>query len=128
MTKDYKSSKDFFVKEINSTTLNSYMFVGSPFSKGGDYRVDIMRHLDFRTKNSPEYTITIRKVRKDAPGEIETPLSKVKKNFGGLGSEINLRGHGKRMKGQEGAWIDRYADKNLTYEKSEVLNCSQSTA
>ena len=63
MSTDYNRSGDYNEKTVNKLNSNWYYFIDSIFkSGGGKHKVDVIKHLDFRTKNVPEYTITISKL------------------------------------------------------------------
>lgn len=63
MSTDYNRSDDYDEKTINKHSENWYYFIDSFFKNNNDkYKIDIIKHLDFKTKNTPEYTITLSKV------------------------------------------------------------------
>ena len=47
---------------INQANNNWYYFIDKIFKGSGEkYKVDIIKHLDYKTTNRPEYTVTISK-------------------------------------------------------------------
>ena len=47
---------------INQSNNNWYYFIDKIFKGSGEkYKVDIIKHLDYKTTNRPEYTVTISK-------------------------------------------------------------------
>lgn len=62
MSTTYNRSGDYNEKSINKSSENWYYFMDKVFSNSGDlYKVDMIKHIDHKTDNSPEYTITISK-------------------------------------------------------------------
>jgi len=113
LSKDYNKSGRFNQfdgngSNVTPSTKDAFFFLGQPFTKDHTlYRVDMMKHIDFRTTGDPEYTVMISKVdnvHKD-------------RTFGGLGTGIHLRGR-KGPSTRTGG----------TFNKAEVLKCSQPLA
>ena len=113
LSRDYNRSGKFNQfdgkgSNVTPSTKDAFFFLGQPFTRDHTlYRVDMMKHIDFRTTGNPEYTVMISKVdnvHKD-------------RTFGGLGTGIHLRGR----KGQS-------TRTGATFNKAEVLKCSQPLA
>ena len=58
----YNKSGVYDETTINQSNNNWYYFIDKIFKTSGEkYKVDIIKHIDFKTKNVPEYTITLSK-------------------------------------------------------------------
>lgn len=119
ISREYRSGDEYRIGEVNKIATNSYMIVDFIFNNT-KYRVDMMKHIDYKTTKDPEYTITIAKVK----GQPKTPTGS-NKTYGGLGSGINLRGHGTPQQPRNPTYG---GIESFTYEKSERLKCSQKLA
>ena len=74
-------------KIIKKISSSHFVTFGKFFSKSKDfYKIDILKHMDFKTNNRTEYTLTLSKVK--------TKTDDV--TYGGLGSGINLYGRKNR--------------------------------
>jgi len=63
LPRTYNRSGDFDETTVNSDVHNWYYIMGKIFKNSGEkYKIDMIKHLDFKTKNVPEYTIAISKV------------------------------------------------------------------
>ncbi len=62
MSREYNRSGAYNPSTINQSNNNWYFFIDNIFKGSGDkYKVDIIKHLDYKTSNVPEYTVTITK-------------------------------------------------------------------
>lgn len=62
MSKNYNRSGVYDETTINKSNNNWYYFIDKIFkSSNENYKIDIIKHLDFKTKDVPEYTVTISK-------------------------------------------------------------------
>jgi hypothetical protein len=113
LSKDYNRDGKFTQfggqsSNVTPSTKDAFFFLGQPFTRDRTlYRVDMMKHIDFRTTGDPEYTVMISKVdnvHKD-------------RTFGGLGT-------GMRLSGRKGPSTRT----GPSFNKAEVLKCSQPLA
>ena len=82
MSKNYNRTGVYDETTINQANNYWYYFVDKIFKTSGDkYKIDIIKHLDYKTKNVPEYTVTIGKAG-IKPEQVEKRLS---------GREIRVR-------------------------------------
>ena len=62
MSRVYNRSGAYDETTINQSNNNWYYFIDKIFKGSGEkYKVDIIKHLDYKTTNRPEYTVTISK-------------------------------------------------------------------
>jgi hypothetical protein len=62
MSREYNRSGVYNPATINQSNNNWYYFIDKIFKGSGDnYKVDIIKHLDYKTTNRPEYTISLSK-------------------------------------------------------------------
>ena len=101
----YNSDNEYRAWRVNKSNNNWYYFIAHIFD--GQYKVEVIKHLDFKTKNVPEHAIHISKCELD-DNQKYNRLS---------GREISVRDN-------DGG----YSDKNLyfmnNFKKSERLNIS----
>ena len=125
MSTDYNRSGNYDEKTINKTNTNWYFFIDTVFKKSNDkYKVDIIKHIDFRTKNVPEYTVIINKVDM-ADNQYQNRLSgrgiKVRNTEGGK-AQMKTYGSSNVQKGGERIKIDQVLAKKIFSEAENIYN------
>jgi hypothetical protein len=106
MPKIYNRTGVYDETTINQANNNWYYFVDKIFKNSGEkYKIDIIKHLDYKTKNVPEYTVTISKAG-IKPEQVEKRLSgreiRVRDTEGGRQnkrsySNSNIQGESERL-------------------------------
>lgn len=63
MSRSYNRSGNFDPNTVMKVNNNWYSFTGKIFKNSQDnYKIEVIKHMDYKTKNVPEYTVTINKV------------------------------------------------------------------
>jgi hypothetical protein len=91
MSTNYNRSGAYDETTVNQANNNWYYFIDKIFKSSGEkYKIDIIKHLDYKTKNVPEYTVTISKAgitQKQYGDRLSGREIKVRDTEGGRGSK-----------------------------------------
>lgn len=62
MSRVYNRAGNYVPSTINKANNNWYFFIDKIFKNSPDnYKIDMIKHIDYKTKDVPEYTVTISK-------------------------------------------------------------------
>jgi hypothetical protein len=62
MSTRYNTSGNYNIRNVNKVSNNYYSLVDKVFKNSeSDYKIDMMKHIDFKSSSTPEYTVVITK-------------------------------------------------------------------